>query len=107
MQNLTEKKNVEVYYNECVTIRTVLHIENNLVIPNQWRNRGQSAPRDFWPGNSADLPGKERQGKMEQKRRKIEKGKMEKWKWKGEKLQNAERASPPPAKLQAQIIVLL
>ena len=69
----------------------MLHIDNNLVIPNQWRNWGRVPPRDFWPGNSADLLGKERQGKMEQKRRKIEKGKMEKWKWKEEKLQNAER----------------
>ena len=46
---------------------------------------------------SADLPGKKRQGKqgngvkMENKRRKIVKGKLENWKWKVEKLQNEER----------------
>ena len=34
--------------------------------------------------------GKEK-GEMEQKRRKIEKGKVIKWKWKEEKLQNEER----------------
>ena len=67
----------------------------------QWRNRrgagGQSAPRDFWPGNreiSADLYGKKRQGKygkggkMEKKKRKIVKGKVENWKWKEEKRPN-------------------
>ena len=36
--------------------------------------------------------GKEK-GKMEKKRRKIKKGKVENWKWKEEKLQNEERTS--------------
>ena len=46
---------------------------------------------------SADLPGKKMQGKrgkgvkIEKKRRKIVKGKVENWKWKVEKLQNEER----------------
>ena len=38
---------------------------------------------------SADLPGKERQEKKGKLRRKE--GKVENWKWKGEKLQNEER----------------
>ena len=46
---------------------------------------------------SANLPGKNRQAKkgkrvkIEKKRRKIAKGKLENWKWKVEKLQNEER----------------
>ena len=43
---------------------------------------------------SAYLPGKRearKKGKMEEKRRKIKKGKVENWKWKEEKLQNVER----------------
>ena len=56
--------------------------------------RGQTARRDFWPGNFC-WPIRKREAwkkrKMEQKRRKIEKGKVENWKWKEEKLQNEER----------------
>ena len=46
---------------------------------------------------SADLPGKKRQGKkekgvkIEKKRRKIVKGKVENWKWKVEKLKNEKK----------------
>ena len=50
---------------------------------------GQSAPRNFWLGNFFWPTGKreaKKKGKMEQKRRKIEKGKVENWKWKEEKL---------------------
>ena len=57
---------------------------------NRWRgNRGQSAPPPETSDReiSADVPGKKkRQGKMEQKRRKIIKGKVENW-----KLQKEER----------------
>ena len=55
---------------------------------------GQSAPRDFWLGNFCWLTGKRearKKGRMEQKRRKIKKGKVENWKWKEEKLLNEER----------------
>ena len=64
---------------------------------------GRVPPRDFWPGNFCWPNGKieaRKKGKMEQKRRKIEKGKenrkregwkVENWKWKEEKLQNVER----------------
>ena len=57
----------------------------------QWRNRqggqGAECPQRL-------LTGKVRQGekgKMEQKRRKIEKGEVENWKWKDEKLQNEDK----------------
>ena len=63
-----------------------LHSESS-----QWRNRqggtgGQSAPRDFWPGNFCWCIGKtdeRKKGKgvkIEKKRRKIVKGKVENWK---------------------------
>ena len=48
------------------------------------------SPRDFWPGNFSWPNGKREARtklKMEQKRRKIRKGKVENWKWKEEKLQ--------------------
>ena len=56
---------------------------------NQWRNRwgaGGKVPPETSDGEiSADLPGKKRQGKgvkIEKKRRKIVKGKVENWKFK-------------------------
>ena len=61
------------------------------VVTNSGVTGGECPPEIFDPEISADLSGKERQGKIEQKRRKIEKGKVENWKWKEEKLQNEER----------------
>ena len=40
---------------------------------------------------SVDLLGKERQGKKRKRRKMEKKGKVEKWKWNEEKLQNEER----------------
>ena len=54
---------------------------------------GRVPPRDFWPGNFfltyREKRGKENREKgvkIENKRRKIVKGKVENWKWKWEKL---------------------
>ena len=58
---------------------------------------GRVPPRDFRPGNFCWPTGKkearkkEKGVKIEKKRRKIVKGKVENWKWKVEKLQNEER----------------
>ena len=70
-----------------------------LPMGDQWRNRrgggqgGRVPPRDFWPGNFfltyREKRGKENREKgvkIENKRRKIVKGKVENWKWKWEKL---------------------
>ena len=49
------------------------------------KDSGVTAPDTSHREISADLPGKERQGKkgkMEKNRRKIRKGKVENWKWK-------------------------
>ena len=65
---------------------------------NRWGGRGAECPPEISDWEiSADLPGKKRQGKkekgvkIEKKRRKIVKGKVENLKWKVEKLQNEER----------------
>ena len=60
-------------------------MQNKIAIKDQWHNRrgggqGAECPETSDREISADLPGKERQGKMEYKRRKIEKGKVENWK---------------------------
>ena len=58
---------------------------------------GRVPPRDFWQGNLCWPTGKKGQGKkvkgvkIQEKRRKIVKGKVENWKWTIEKLQNEER----------------
>ena len=62
-----------------------------------WQGAGGRVPPTSDREITADLPGKKRQGKrgkgmkIEKKRRKIIKGKVENWKWKVEKLQIEER----------------
>ena len=64
--------------------------KNSLALPKIEPGNYCTASREI----SADLAGKERQGKKGKLRRKIgkfKKGKVENWKWKEEKLQNDER----------------
>ena len=60
------------------------------------RDKVTECPRHFSPGNFCWPTGKRetrKKRKMEKKRRKILKGKVKSWKWKGYQLQNEER--PP------------
>ena len=55
----------------------------------QWHNRGGRVPPRLgnfcWPTRKKEARKKWRRGKMDKKRRKIVKGKVENWKWKEEK----------------------
>ena len=87
----------------CHIINTTYRKSNHIVSflnkkfrQDQWCNtQGAECPPDtsHWE-ISADLPGKEREGKKGKWRRKegkLKKRKVENWKWKEEKLQNEER----------------
>ena len=78
----------------CFTYPVLKVVEREVALTwGQWRNsRGRvPPPRTSHREISADLPGKERQGKMEKKGRKSKKGRWITENWRGDKLQTEER----------------